>query len=75
MDCSPPGSSVHGIIQARVLEWVAIYFSLMSEYLSDTGRENGKWKVLFSASPGYWSICDSSPGIKTINLTITERQR
>ena len=23
MDCSPPGSSVHGIFQARVLEWVA----------------------------------------------------
>ena len=27
MDCSPPGSSVHGILQARVLEWVAIAFS------------------------------------------------
>ena len=27
MDCSPPGSSVHGIVQARVLEWVAISFS------------------------------------------------
>ena len=27
MDCSPPGSSVHGIFQARVLEWVAIVFS------------------------------------------------
>jgi len=27
MDCSPPGSSVHGIFQARVLEWVAIAFS------------------------------------------------
>ena len=27
MDCSPPGSSVHGILQARVLEWVAIVFS------------------------------------------------
>ena len=27
MDCSPPGSSVHGISQARVLEWVAISFS------------------------------------------------
>ena len=26
MDCSPPGSSVHGIFQARVLEWVAIAF-------------------------------------------------
>ena len=28
MDCNPPGSSVHGICQARVLEWVAIAFSI-----------------------------------------------
>ena len=27
MDCSPPGSSVHGIFQARVLEWGAIALS------------------------------------------------
>ena len=27
MDCSLPGSSVHGIFQARVLEWVSIFFS------------------------------------------------
>ena len=27
MDCSPPGSSVHGILQARILEWAAISFS------------------------------------------------
>ena len=27
MDCSPPGSSFHGILQARILEWVAISFS------------------------------------------------
>ena len=27
MDCSPPGSFVHGILQARILEWVAIFFS------------------------------------------------
>ena len=27
MDCSPPGSSIHGILQARVLEWGAIAFS------------------------------------------------
>ena len=27
MDCSPPGSSVHGIFQAKVLEWGAIAFS------------------------------------------------
>ena len=25
-DCSPPGSSVHGILQARILEWVAMPF-------------------------------------------------
>ena len=29
MDCSPPGSSIHGIFQARVLEWGAIAFSPM----------------------------------------------
>ena len=28
MDCSLPGSSVHGIFQARVLEWLAIAFYL-----------------------------------------------
>ena len=27
LDCSLPGSSVHGILQARILEWVAIPFS------------------------------------------------
>ena len=27
MDCSLPGSSVHGILQVRILEWVAISFS------------------------------------------------
>ena len=33
MDCSPPGSSVHGIFQARVLEWAAIAFSDSSSLL------------------------------------------
>jgi len=27
MDCSPPGSSVHGILQARVMRWIAMPFS------------------------------------------------
>ena len=30
MDCSPPGSSVHGILQAKILDWVAIPFSKAS---------------------------------------------
>ena len=32
MDCSPPGSSVHGILQARILEWDAISFSRGSSW-------------------------------------------
>ena len=35
MDCSPPGSSIHGIFQARVLEWGAIAFSAMDVSLSE----------------------------------------
>ena len=38
MDCSPPGSSVHGIFQARVLEWVAISFSRGSSQPRDQIR-------------------------------------
>ena len=32
MDCSPPGSSVHGIFQARILEWVTISYSRISSW-------------------------------------------
>ena len=35
MDCSPPGSSVHGILQGGILEWVAIPFSRGSSPLRD----------------------------------------
>ena len=35
MDCSLPGSSVHGIFQARVLEWVVIFFSRGSSWPRD----------------------------------------
>ena len=35
MDCSQPGSSVHGISQARILEWVAISFFRSSSQLRD----------------------------------------
>ena len=31
MDCSPSGSSVHGVFQARILEWVAVSFSRRSQ--------------------------------------------
>ena len=51
MDCSPPGSSVHGILQARILEWVAISFSRGSSQAGDQTRISciGRW-VLY-----HWS--------------------
>ena len=38
MDCSLPGSSIHGIFQARILEWVAISFSTGSSQPRDWTR-------------------------------------
>ena len=35
MDYSPPGSSVHGILQATILQWVTILFSRESSQLRD----------------------------------------
>ena len=35
MDCSPPGCSVHGILQARILEWIVISFAMRSSQPRD----------------------------------------
>ena len=45
MDYSPPGSSVHGISQARILEWVAISFSRGSFWLKDWNPSLLYWQV------------------------------
>ena len=65
MDCSPPGSSIHGIFQARILEWGAIAFSnssmsaifiiMLSAALrlaqrSSVGRRSGEMWAL-------WGLC------------------
>ena len=47
MDCSFPGSSIHGIFQARVLEWGAIAFSGLSHLVAKkkkkpTGQKKGE---------------------------------
>ena len=47
MDCSPPGSSVHGIFQARVLEWVAIGMGI---YIN----EQNKQSLCFLELTFYW---------------------
>ena len=45
MDCSPPGPSIHGILQARTLEWVAISFS-----------NAWKWKVKVKSLSRVWLL-------------------
>ena len=70
MDCSLPGSSVPGIFQARVLEWVAIAFSEKNIYFCfidytksfDCVNPNKLWKILKemeyqSTLPAFWEIC------------------
>ena len=42
LDCSLPGSSVHGIFQARVLQWGAIAFSNLGHYLTLYTKINSK---------------------------------
>ena len=46
MDCRPPGSSVHGIFQARILEWVAMSFSRGSPQPSDLKPQLLHWRAL-----------------------------
>ena len=49
MDCSPPGSSIHGIFQARVLEWGAIAFS----------ASRGRQGLFFTAAGGLLTVAVS----------------
>ena len=53
MDCSPPGSSVHGILQARILEWVAMSSSRGSSWPRDWTQVSCiAGRFLLSVSPG-----------------------
>ena len=51
MDCGPPGSSVHGILQARILEWAAICFSRASSWLRDRIHVSCTAGSFFTAEP------------------------
>ena len=52
MDCSPPGSPVHGIFQARVLEWGAVAFSEFADQGSNLGPLHWERGVLAPGPPG-----------------------
>ena len=57
MDYSLPGSSIHGIFQARVLEWVAIAFSVYNLYVI---KFAGSWYisvVSLNDNPVFSDVC------------------
>ena len=69
MDCSPPGSSVHGILQARRLEWVVIPFSRASSQPRDQTLlhwQAGSLALSHLGSPIYWLTCRKSNSIQTL---------
>ena len=77
-DCSPPGSSLHGISQARILEWVAIFFSRGSSQSRDQSRIFCIDKlVLYQGATGDDSFPllktkkPSSPSISSIHSYLT----
>ena len=88
MDCSPPGSSVHGIFQARVLEWVAIAFSRAKtepQYIltfdvetqeckptNDSWRKQPERFKETQSAPKFWNL-NSSLKFKTKRLFFNRR--
>ena len=74
MDCSPPGSSIHGIFQARVLEWGAIAFSVTPGYSWVFPEFPGKFLNLFllklsrSCSPSHVQLAPQEWGLMNFIL-------
>ena len=61
MDCSPLGSSVHGIFQARILEWVAISFSRGSSRPRDWTQVSALQADTLTSEPPGKPRCNTSP--------------
>ena len=64
MDCSPPGSSIHGILQATILEWVAFSFSKESSWPRDQTQVSRIAGRCFK----HWATRESVKGDKQIWL-------
>ena len=59
VDCSLPGSSVHGILQARILEWVALSFSRGASQSRDwtwVSHIAGRCSTLWATREAQWNI-------------------
>ena len=63
MDYSPPGSSVHGILQARILEWAVIPFSRESSQPKDQTQVShtaGFFTVWATREAQDWAYCQKT---------------
>ena len=74
MDCSPPGSSVHGILQPRILEWVAMPFSRGSSQPRDRTQVSciagGFFTVLATKEAhSKHGSCHSDDGLSSTTVT------
>ena len=69
MDCSPPGSSVHGIFQARILEWVAISYFKNKKVISESCSvvsDSLKPQGLYSP----WNSPGQNTGVDSLSLLL-----
>jgi len=79
IDHSPPGSSVHGVLQARILEWVAISFS-MSPYKKgnvrlpwwSSGQESWSWKIPHAAEQLSLCTMTTEPVVQSARVATSE---
>ena len=69
MGCTPPGSSVHGILQARILEWTAMTSSRESFQPRDRTQVSHTTGRFFTI----WATRKASPQIQRANCKITHR--
>ena len=66
--CSPPGSSVHGILQAGILEWVAMPSSRGSSHLGiePTSLMSPAWEGRFFTTSTTWEAQGCLVGMNTV---------
>ena len=67
LDCRPPDSSAHGILQARVLEWVPISSSRVSSQSRDLTRVSG----IFCIASGFFTPEPPGANVKASPLAVT----